>query len=177
MLKVTPLAPLAAFITAVASAAIPPAERLEGESASESDPGYYDKSYYLSDDNPFAPASDGDADLGEQVLLERQSRLAPISVSADTFLYWSNNIGSVAVGEDDGWFFGGSVQARWKQRLIENLFLDTYVYQDAYLYDSDGLDFQSSEFGLGLIATIPFLNDLSIYGRYEFLYLHGNNPL
>ena len=61
--------------------------------------------------------------------------------------------------------------------LTPNLYFDSYAYQDAYFYDSDGLDFQSSEFGVGLVATLPFIDDFSLYGRYEFLYVHADNPL
>lgn len=171
------IALVAAVFSALGTAAVPPVERLEGESGIEDGPEYYDPNYYLSDENPFAPSSEGDADMGEQVILRRQPKRGPVEVRADSSLFWSSNVGSVAVGEDDGWYFGGSLSARWKQRLNEHFYFDTYAYQDAYFYDSDGLDFQSSEFGAGLIADVPFIDGLTVYGRYEFLYVHSDNPL
>lgn len=165
------------ILSPVLSAAVPPVERLEGGSISEDDTGLYGPNPYLFDDNASAPASDGDSDLGEQVILRKQVDRAPVRFRADTFLFWSNNTGSAANNEEDGWFFGGSLSARWKQRLTANLYFDTYAYQDAYFYDSSGLDFQSSELGIGLIATVPAIEGLTLYGRYEFLYVHADNPL
>ena len=171
------LALIVAFLCPVLSAALPPVERLERGSASVDSPGPYAENFYQSDDNPSAPASDGDSDLGEQIILQRQTKRAPVQFRANTFLYWSNNVGSASTDEDDGWFYGGSLIASWKQRLQKNLFFDTYAYQDAYFYDSSGLDFQSSELGAGLIANVPFIEGLTVYGRYEFLYVHADNPL
>ena len=177
MRKVSSLSLLASCLCPFVSAQLTPLERLEGESVSEDGTGLHDPNSYVSSDNPFAPASDGDSDLGEQIILQREAKRAPIRARADTFLFWSNNSGSASKGEDDGWYYGGSLSARWKQRLTRNLFFDTYVHQDAYIYDSDGLDFQSTEAGIGLVANVPWITDLTVYGRYEFLYVHADNPL
>ena len=164
------------FQSTLATAAIPPVERLEGESVSEDDGALYDENYYLGDDNPYAPASDGDSDLGQQVILDRHNGRAPVRLKGNAFLFWSNNTNSAGVGEDDGWYFGGSASARWKHRLTGLLYLDTYAYQDAYFYDSDNLNFQTTELGLGLATTLPSLGDLSVFGRYEFRFT-GNEHI
>lgn len=177
MFKACPIAILAFLIPPLTFAGVSPADRLEGDGIMEGDPEYFDENYYLSEENPFAPASEGDDDLGEQVILRRQSKRNPVRVRADTFLFWSDNVASVSSGEQEGWFFGASASAHWKQRLTANLFFDGYAYQDAYLYDEDDLDFQSTEVGVGLVANLPFLDDLTVFGRYEFLYVHADNPL
>lgn len=159
------------------SSAVPPAERLEGGSAADDGDGYFASNYYLSDENPYAPASAGDSDLGEQVILRKQRKRGPVDLRVGTFLYWSDNIASAETDEEEGWFYGGSLSARWKQRLTAHLFFESYAYQDVYFYDQDGLDFESSELGAGLVANLPFLDDVSIFGRYEFLYVHADNPL
>ncbi|MFP6881575.1 MAG: hypothetical protein VCA34_11525, partial [Roseibacillus sp.] len=116
------------FLCPVLSAALPPVERLE-RSASEDPTGPYAENFDQSDDNPSAPASDGGSDLGEQIILQRQTKRAPVQFRANTFLHWSNNVGSASTDEDDGWFYGGSLLASWKQRLQKNLFFDAYAYQ------------------------------------------------
>ncbi|NNC90353.1 MAG: hypothetical protein HKN82_18010 [Akkermansiaceae bacterium] len=153
-----------------------PEERLEGGSTADDDPRYYAPNYYVGDEDTHAPASSGDSDLGEQVILRPQWKRAPLKVRAETHLFWSDNIGADSSDPDDGWFFVGSLGARWKQRLGENLFLDAFAYQDAYLYDSEGLDFESSELGIGLIRNLPDLADITVYSRYEFLYVNADDP-
>ena len=181
MRKVTTLCPLALVLcwSPLASAQLPPIERLEGGSISEDGTGLYDPNTYVDEGNPYAPASDGDDDLGEQIILQRQPKRAPVRARADTFLFWSDNVASVNKNEEDGWFYGGSVSLRWKQRLTRHVSFDTYAYQDAYFYDQSKLDFQSSEFGAGLVGSIPWepIRDVTFYARYEFLYVHAENPL
>lgn len=175
MPKVRQLAAAALVACSFASAATLPVERLEGESISEDDTGLYSVENLYGNDG-MAPPSEGDSDLGEQVLLRPQPRIAPIQFQADSFLFWTDNVSSSDVNEESGWFFGGSLTTRWRQRLNEHLLFDTYAYQDAYFYDKSGLDFQSTELGAGLITNVPSLGDLTIFARYEFLYLHADNP-
>ncbi len=167
----------ATFLTALAFArGAAPSERLSGAGAATDDPDFLETNYYLEEGDPYAPASAGDADLGEQVILRRQSGRAPVEARADAFLFWSDNVSARSFDELEGWFWGGSLSARWKQYLGSNWFFDAYAYQDAFFYDREGLDFQSTEFGAGLIRNLPGLDNLTLYGRYEFLYLHAENP-
>lgn len=177
MRKVCTLSAVVCFLSPLLSAATPPVDRLEGESVSEDGTGLFGPNSYIDGDDPFAPPSLGDSDLGEQVILRRQqSRSTVLRAQADAFLFWSNNVGSVESNEEEGWITGGSVSARLKRQLRPNLFFDAYAYQDAYFYDKNNLDFQSTEFGAGLIAKVPWVEGLTVYGRYEFLYVHSDNP-
>lgn len=175
MPKVRQLAPAVLAACSLASAAPPPIERLEGESISENDTGLYSEENLYGNDG-MAPASEGDSDLGEQVLLRPQTGIAPVHVRADSFVFWTDNVTASDVKEESGWFFGGSLTTRWRQRLNSHLLFDSYAYQDAYFYDKSGLDFQSTELGAGLVANVPSLGDLTVFARYEFLYLHADNP-
>ena len=156
--------------------AVTPEERLASGTSAAETPDAEGTNYYLSEDDTQAVLSSGDSDLGEQVILERQMERSPIKARAEAHLFWSDNLGADATDPEDGWFFVGSLGARWKQRLSENLFLDTFAYQDAYLYDTDGYDFESSEFGVGFLGSPPEYPDITIYGRYEFLYVHADDP-
>ncbi len=157
--------------------ALTPAERLAGGQSPGENPDPADTDYYLDGGGELAPSSEGDEDLGTQVILRRESGRAPIRASLDTYLFWSNNVGNTEKDEDEGWFFGGSISAGWKQRLGgSNWFFDSYAYQDAFWYDSDDLDFQSTEFGAGFTHTNPDWGNLTLYGRYEFLYIRADNP-
>jgi hypothetical protein len=156
--------------------AVSPEERREQQDTPGDDPRYYAPNYYIDEDDTHAPASEGDSELGEQVILHPQPTRAPIRGLAETYLFWSDNVGADSSDPNEGWFFAGTLGARWKQRLADHLFLDTYAYQDLYRYDTDGLDFESTEFGLGLIRNLPEFHDIVLYGRYEFLYIHSDDP-
>ena len=176
MSKLRTLLPVFFFAALGPLGAVNPAERLAGESVASEEPVLSGDNQYVQEDDLYAPARDGDSDLGEQVILRRQPTRAPLEGRANAFLFWSDNVSARSFDEEEGWYWGGSLSARWKPRLASNLWLDTYGYQDAYFYDREGLDFQSTEFGLGLIRNLPGLSDLTHFARYEFLYLHAENP-
>lgn len=163
------LASLAFLPTAFAAS---PIDRLLGGSE------YFDPSPYseqdLDEEKQFAPESSGDSDLGEQFILKRYSDKTPIRFRVETGLFWSDNITSSSFSKNDDWLWANRFGASWRPRLGNNLFLDTYLEEDIYRYDTNGLDFESTEFGLGLVKIFPNLGDLVTFARYEFEHIDAD---
>lgn len=132
--------------------------------------------YEVDEDSSFAPSSAGDSDLGEQFILHPQPTRAPIRGRFYSDVYWSDNLASTNSHEKEGFFWANTIEAAWRPKLAENLFLDTLVGQDIYVYEAGLLNFQSTRLGLGLIRAVPSLGNLSLTARYEFFYSHSNNP-
>jgi len=164
---------LASLALLPAAQAVSPVDRMLGSS------DYFDPSPYseqdLDEEKQFAPQTEGDADLGEQFVLKRYSNRAPIRFKLETGAFWSDNIASASFAEADGWFWATRADVSWRPRLGPNLFLDTYIQEDIYRYDKRGLDFESTEFGLGLVKIFPDLGELVVFGRYEFEHINADS--
>ncbi|NNC90358.1 MAG: hypothetical protein HKN82_18035 [Akkermansiaceae bacterium] len=155
--------------------AFSPVERALGGSSVFDPAPYADQD--LDEEKRFAPESAGDSDLGEQLILARAPRRAPIRLEADTGVFWSDNIAAATPAlETDGWFWANRGGLTWRPRIGDNLFVDTFVFEDVYRYDRGPLDFESTEAGVGLVKIFPEWGDLLLFGRYEFLYVHADNP-
>jgi hypothetical protein len=112
----------------------------------------------LEDENPFAPESPGDEDIGQQLILKETPKSRWMSAQVDTFLYWTDNPANLANGGDDDFFYGGRVSLSAQPRLGPNLFGDLLVSQYIYLYDQyDFLDYEYFEASAGLIKVLPQL--------------------
>jgi len=131
----------------------------------------------LREEDPFAPASEGDSDLGEQFLLQRAPQRTPVRFRFLSDAWWSDNVAATNKHNTDGWFWANYLNASWRPRLGRHIFLDSFVDQSVYVYDGNPLNFESTQLGLGVISILPDLDDLAVYGRYEYLYTHADNPI
>lgn len=132
--------------------------------------------FELSDDDAFAPQSDGDSDLGQQFILRKPPKNNPIMARFYSDVFWSDNLASTNTNEISGFYWANTIEAVWRPELAPNTFLDTTVGQDVYIYESGLLNFESTRAALGVIRTFPSLGNLAVSARYEFLYSHANNP-
>lgn len=149
-----------------------PLERMLG-SGEYFDPAPYSEQD-LDEEKQFAPESEGDADLGEQFILKRYSDRAPIRFTLETGAFWSDNIASSSFTENDGWFWANRFDLSWRPRIGSNLFLDLYLQEDLYRYDTSGLDFNSTELGIGVVKLFPEYGDIVAFARYEFEYVDAD---
>jgi hypothetical protein len=118
----------------------------------------------LEDENPFAPASPGDEDIGQQLILKEAPKDRWLGAQADTFLYWTDNPANLSNGGDDDFFWGGRVSLSAQPRLAPNVYADLLVSQYIYLYDRyDFLDYEYLEVSAGLIKVQPRLWDSIIF--------------
>lgn len=123
----------------------------------------------LEDENVFAPASPGDDDVGQQLILKETPRSRRFSAQADTFFYWTDNPANLSEGGEDDFFWGGRVSLGAQPRIARNLYGDIIVSQQIYRYDRyDFLDYEYLEAGAGLILVEPRLWDTIFFVQGYF---------
>jgi len=136
----------------------------------------------IDDEALFAPTSDGDSDLGEQLILKRSPSRSVIRLNVETHLLYSNNISNVDEGTQNGFVFSGNMAASWVQTIGENLFSNISVQQSFYQYENNvDLDFTNTRTSAGLVKFLPSV-DVALradvvhdYARHNFLSdkIHG----
>ncbi len=130
----------------------------------EFDPDEYSK------DHEFAPYSPADSDLGVQEILRPVPDRAPVRVDVSTELLWTNNAPSpTRATDDESWLWIGRAAAAWRPRLVGPLFADLGVLQEVLRFDdSAAIDFENLDTHAGVFASLPDLDDLLVFGRYEY---------
>jgi len=134
----------------------------------------------LNEQNRFAPASPADSDLGDQLILKRYDNRDPLRVDLSTQLFWTNNTASTSTAKDDGTIWRTRLATSWKPRISNNLFADVAASYNVYRYDSSptfDLDFERSDFRLGLVKIAPDFFDLLFFARYEFSSTRANTTV
>jgi hypothetical protein len=116
---------------------------------------------------PFSPA---DSDFGVQQILSPHSGRAPIDVSLDASLNYIDNAPSTALtGDEASWYTANRLAASWRPRISHGWFADVGVAQDIFSFEnSDTTDFENFQPHLGLVKSIPDLDDLVFFSRYEY---------
>lgn len=115
------------------------------------------------------PATPGDPDLGQQLILHRQERIRLFSIFANAGWQHTNNVGLTRTGTLSDNFFFGQVGAAFQPRLSRRLLGELYVRQSFFRYDRfDVLDFNNFTVGTGLTLPAPEIWDLAFSLRYHF---------
>lgn len=118
----------------------------------------------LEDENPFAPESPGDEDIGQQLILKESPKNRWMSAQADTFLYWTDNPANLSEGGEDDVFWGGRVSLIAQPRIAKRLYADILISQQIFRYDRfDFLDYEYLEASAGLIYVEPRLADSILF--------------
>ncbi|MCP5534729.1 MAG: hypothetical protein H7A51_00670 [Akkermansiaceae bacterium] len=145
--------------------ALSPVERFLG---SDYDPDEY-SDIDLNQQKRFAPASPADSDLGDQLILKRYDSRDPLRVDLSTHLFWTDNLASASLGEQDGFIWQTRLLASWKPRIGNNLFADVTGSQNFYQYDTlSFLDFERTDLRAGLVKITPDFFDMLFFARYEY---------
>ncbi len=123
----------------------------------------------LEEENEFAPASPGDDDLGEQLILKQTPKNRPFRFFADTYWFWTDNAANVSAGKLDDMFYGASAGVAWQPRLSRKTFLDVSLTQRLTRYDEfDILDFESLEAAATLLYVEPRLANIIFFTGVMF---------
>jgi hypothetical protein len=118
----------------------------------------------LEDENAFAPESDGDEDLGEQLILKEIPKDRPFRSWAEGSLFWTDNAANVSAGQVEDLFWGGRVGFGWQPRLTKNWFADFEVSQGLYRYDkSSALDFETLRAMASILDVEPRLGGIVLF--------------
>lgn len=137
-----------------------PAGTLREEARAQSrllDPAAQPRSV-LGEENAFAPATPGDSDIGQQLILKRNEPSEEFGVFVDGAYYFTDNVAQVPEGEQDDTFFVGGATLSWQPRLGRRFYADAFVSQHWYRYrEFDLLDYDATETSVGLIALMPEL--------------------
>ncbi len=130
----------------------------------------------FEEENEFAPASPGDEDIGQQLILKETPKNQPFRFFADTFWFWTDNAANVPAGEQDDMFYGASIGFAWQPRLGRKTFLDVSVAQRLVRYDEfDVLDFESLDVAATLMHVEPRLASVIFFGGLAFNRITGDN--
>lgn len=116
-----------------------------------------------------APASPGDADLGEQVILRRREKLTPFKLFADVSGFHTTNAALTDTHRVDDFFLVAQVGASYQRRVATDLYGEVTVRQAIFRYAEFGdLDFDSLNAGAGLTYLARPLWGLAFSVRYNF---------
>jgi hypothetical protein len=120
--------------------------------------------------NPrYAPFSPADSDLGVQQILGAYDGLPPVDFRFDTSINHTNNSpDNTPTRESAAWFWAGQLDINWNPRIAYGWFLDVGLGQGVYRFDdSPESDFENFEGYVGVVKSIPELDDLLFFVRYE----------
>ena len=139
-----------------------PTRRVEGAGASLSAPTLADQmnqsALSIEDENAFAPASPGDDDIGQQLILKETPKERWLHTHVDMFGFWTDNAANASQGEESDFFWGGRVAIGAQPRITNKLYFDSEISQQMFRYDEyDFLNFESLEASAGLIYLEPRL--------------------
>lgn len=118
----------------------------------------------------YAPFSPADSDIGVQQILGSYQGRAPVTVTLDASLNYTDNApGTVNYLDGGSWFFAEHFTATWRPRIACGWFADIGLGQDLVRFDRDeAVDFENVEPWLGVVKSIPELDDLVFFTRYEY---------
>ncbi len=118
----------------------------------------------------FGPFSPADSDIGIQQILGEYRGLPPVQITLDATLNYTNNApGATRADDGESWFFASSLAATWRPLISNGWFADLGVRGDVFYFERDkAVDFQNFLPYVGVVKSIPELDDLVYYARYEF---------
>jgi len=151
-------------------------QSLLGSSSPEFDPSSLQSEVSL--ENPaYAPFSSADSDIGVQQVLGEYKGLPPVSVTFDlSFNYTDNAPGEFPNLTEESWFLASRLAAVWRPRLAFGWFADVGLSQDLYRFEGkNAADFENFEPFIGFVKSIPELDDLIFYTRYEYQRITGGS--
>jgi|GEM_PF-588748 len=122
----------------------------------------------------FAPTTDNEADVGEQLILVAKDNWEPFRFGIDTGVSYTSNVALLENFEEEDTFFISGVYGSWTPKIKGNLFGEVSVRQHFYRYDEFDELFDTDIFDVdaGLIYIIPKLGDLAVFARYGYLRLN-----
>lgn len=123
----------------------------------------------------FTPESQSDSDLGVQLILQSEGEYEPLTLSAFTGYYFTDNANLSASSPVEDHVFTAGATVSYLPMLGGNLYGEATVRDQVFLYNQlDGLDFNALDLGAGLVYVVRSLGDASLYARYN--YAHFTDP-
>lgn len=122
------------------------------------------------DNADYVPFSPADSDFGVQQILGTYRGHSPVNVSFDTSLgYTENAPGEIPFDDEPSWFSASRLAVGWSPRIAYGWFADIGIAQDLLRFEGDkASDYENFEPYLGIVKSIPELDDLFFFTRYEY---------
>jgi hypothetical protein len=124
----------------------------------------------IGSDGDYAPFSPADSDLGVQEVLTPYPGRSPLVADFSTAFYRTDNAPSGSPATDDpAWFWIGRASLAWRPRLASGFFGDFGLMEEMLRFDDPGaFDYENTAVTAGVVKIIPELDDLLVFGRYEY---------
>ncbi|MEI6653509.1 MAG: hypothetical protein WCP45_01970 [Verrucomicrobiota bacterium] len=93
-----------------------------------------------------------------------------MTVAFDTSLSYTNNApGATPSNQEPAWYSASRLAVSWLPRIAYGWFADIGLTQELYRFEgSHAVDFENLHPYLGVVKSIPELDDLAFYTRYEY---------
>ena len=124
-----------------------------------------------AEDHPgYAPFSPADSDLGVQQVLGTYRGLPPVKVTFDTSVSYTDNApGELPSDDDAAWLSASRLAVSWRPRIAFGWFADMGLAQELFRFEGNkAVDFENFAPYLGVVKSIPELDDLVFFARYEY---------
>jgi hypothetical protein len=116
-----------------------------------------------------AAPSQGDDDLGQQLILKEKVKLRPFSLFGSFDSYYTTNVALTKNNTLDDAFMVGLVGGSYQPRITDNLYGEVTVSEQFFRYDQyDILDFDSFNAGGGLNYVLSNFYDIALGARFNF---------
>lgn len=121
-------------------------------------------------DPAYAPFSPADSDLGVQQVLGSCPGRAPVNVTFDTSISYTDNApGATSHDTEPAWFSASRLAVFWRPRIAYGWFADVGLAEEIYRFEgSKPVDFENFDPYIGVVKSIPELDDLVFFTRYEY---------
>ncbi|MBC8127930.1 MAG: hypothetical protein H8M99_12385 [Gloeobacteraceae cyanobacterium ES-bin-144] len=118
----------------------------------------------------YAPFSPADSDLGFQQILGTYKGRPPVYVVFDTSLNYTDNApGLTQASDNESWFSATRLAISWRPLIAYGWFADVGLSADVFRFEgNDAADFENFEPYVGVVKSIPELDDLLYYLRYDY---------
>lgn len=118
----------------------------------------------------FAPFSPADSDFGVQQVLGSTDSTPPINLAFNSSVSYTNNApGLTPLDDGKSWFSASRLAASWRPKIAYGWFADLGLAQDVLLFEGNrAADFENFQPSIGVVKSLPDLDDLVFFTRYEY---------
>lgn len=128
--------------------------------------------------NPrFAPFSPADSDIGVQQILQPYNGLPPVEFRFDTsYNHTDRAPESNPFDDTSSSFWASQLDVNWMPRISHGWFMDVGLGLGSFQYESPKAnDFENFEAYIGAVKSIPELDDLVFFVRYEYQHIYDGS--
>jgi len=116
-----------------------------------------------------APASPGDPDLGQQVILKKSEKATPFNVFANVSGFFTSNAALTDANVVSDYFLVAEVGGSFQRVIARDLYAEVTIRQATFRYSEfNELDFDSMNVGAGLTYVLRPIWGVAVSARYNY---------